>query len=464
MSIRSLIGDRAFYRRVLSVSVPIMIQMGVTNFVNLLDNIMVGQLGTESMSGVSIVNQFIFIFNLLIFGAISAAGIFTAQYHGLGDREGERNTFRFKLIINSVASVIGVVTFLLLDEALISTFLHTGSSEGDLALTLSEGSAYLSVMLVGLIPYAISQVYASTMRETEETAMPAIASVVAVLTNFVLNYVLIFGHFGAPEMGVRGAALATVISRFVELAILAIWGHTHLQKCPYLVGVFRAFHIPRKLIGRIAVKGLPLMANEVFWALAMTMRNQCYSIRGLDVVGALNIDSTIVNLFNVVYMAVGNAIAIVVGGLLGAGKIEEARDTNRKIIAFSVLCGTVLGLLMVAFAPLFPQLYKTTDAVRDLATYMIIVSAIFMPFCAYAFAAYFTLRSGGLVTVTLLLDSVFMWVVAVPLAFVLAYFTNINIFWLFPIGQGVEVIKAIIGFFILRRSSWAKRLVGNESE
>lgn len=462
MSIRSFIGDKAFYRRVLAVSVPIMVQMGITNFVNLLDNIMVGRLCTESMSGVSIVNQFIFIYNLLIFGAISAAGIFTAQFHGLGDVKGVRDTFRFKLIINLAASAVGIVAFMLLDEQLISLFLHAGSAEGDLVLTLSEGKAYLWVTLAGLLPYAVSQVYASTMRETGQTVMPAIASTAAVAGNFILNYILIFGHLGLPAMGVRGAALATVISRFVEVAIVVIWGHMHTDKCPFLKGAYRSLSIPRSLMGRITVKGLPLMLNEVLWALAMTMRNQCYSLRGLDVVGAQNISTTIFNLFNVIYMAIGSAIAIIVGSLLGAGKTEEARDTDRKMIAFSVTCGTLLGVLLILTAPYFPMIYKTTDAVHSLASYIIVVLACTMPFCACAHASYFTLRSGGRVATTLLLDSGFMWAVAVPMALVLSRFTSLSILWIFPICQGAEVIKAFVSLLLIRRGTWVHRLVGSK--
>ena len=464
MFIKKFIGDRAFYRSVLAVSVPMMIQQGITNFVSLLDNIMVGRLGTESMSGVSIVNQFIFIFNLLIFGAISAAGIFTAQYHGLGDVEGERHTFRFKFVINVVAVALGIAVFAALDEQLISLFLHAGSAEGDLELTLAEGKKYLAVMLVGLIPYAIAQVYASTMRETGQTFMPMIASVSAVGTNFVFNYILIFGHLGIPAMGVIGAAVATVLSRFVELIILVIWGHRHLRKCPYLEGAYRSLRIPAALAGRIAVKGLPLMANELFWAVAMTLRNQCYSTRGLDVVAAQNISSTVVNVFNVVYMASGSAIAIVVGSLLGAGKLEEAKDTDRKMMAFSVFCAAVMGALMVAVSTVFPMVYETSDAVRHLATYMIIVSAITMPFCAFAHSAYFTLRSGGKVAVTLLFDSVYMWVIVIPLSVILSRFTDVNIHLLFAICQSAEILKAAFGYVLLRRGTWVRQLVGNDNK
>lgn len=458
MRLQNFIGDRAFYRKVLAVSVPMMIQSGITNFVSLLDNIMVGRLGTEAMSGVSIVNQFIFIFNLLIFGAISAAGIFTAQYHGLGDTEGVRYTFRLKFVINLCASVLAIGIFALFQNALISLFLHNGGG-GDLMATLSFGKEYLAVMLFGMIPYAISQVYASTMRETEQTIVPMISSVAAVITNLIFNYILIFGHFGAPELGVIGAAIATVISRFVELAILMIWGHAHPNKCPFLVGAFRSLRAPKKLFLQVAAKGLPLMANECFWAIAITLRNQCYSTRGLDVVAAQNICSTIFNVFNVVYMAIGSSIAIIVGNLLGAGRINEAKDADRKMMAFSVTCSVGLAAILIATSHLFPSLYNTGEGVRDLAAYMMIISALTMPFCAFAHSAYFTLRSGGRVLITFLFDSVYMWIIVLPVSFVTAYFTGLEIHWLFAICQATDILKCIFGFILLRRGTWARQLV-----
>ena len=462
MNLKKYIGDKKFYRAVLAVSVPMMIQNGITNFVNLLDNIMVGSLSMEAMSGVSIVNQFIFVFNLMIFGAISAAGIFTAQYHGIGNREGERNTFRFKMIINVIATLIGILVFVLLDEALISTFLHEGSAEGDLALTLSYGKEYLWVMLIGLLPYSVSQAYASTLRETGETFMPMIASVVAVATNFILNLVLIFGLLGFPALGVTGAAIATVTSRFAELAVLLLWGHTHTEKCGFLIGAYRSMYIPRALVAQITVKGLPLMFNELFWSLSVTMRNQCYSVHGLDVVAAQNISSTIFNVFNVVYMALGVSVSIIVGNLLGAGKLEEAKDADRKLLVFSTSCGVLIGILMASFSPLFPQLYDATDAARVLATYMIVVSAMTMPFCSYANAAYFTLRSGGKVSVTLLFDSVFMWVVVIPIAFGLSLAKDVvDIRAMFAICSATEIIKALFGFVLLSRGSWVRQLVSD---
>lgn len=455
---RKYIGDKAFYRMVLGIAVPIMLQNGVTSFVNMLDNLMVGSLGTEAMSGVSIVNQFIFVFNLLIFGAVSAAGIFTAQYYGSKNTEGVRHTFRFKLLVNALAVLLGVGAFLLFGDDLIRLFLHQGDGEGDLALTFSYAKDYLVIMLIGFVPYALSQVYASTMRETGEPVWPLIAGVVAVATNGALNAVFIF----ALGLGVKGAAIATVVSRFAEALLLMAWSHRHVDRCSYLKGAYTSLYIPRTLVKRIVLGGLPLMANELLWSLAITVRSQCYSTRGLDVVAAMNISNTVYNVFSVIYLAMGSAIAIIIGNLLGAGKTELAKETDRKLIAFSVFCGACTGVLILLVAPAFPLLYETSATVQSLATYLMVIQALVIPFDAFTNAAYFTIRSGGQILVTMLSDSVFMWVVVVPVCCLLAYLTPLSIFALFAICHGCDCLKALFGYVLLRRDTWARRLVSED--
>lgn len=459
MNLKRLFGDKKFYIMVLIIAIPIMVQNGITNFVNMLDNVMVGRLETEAMSGVSIVNQFVFVFNLLIFGAISSAGIFTAQFHGLGDREGKRNTFRFKFIIVTLAALVCIAIFLIFDDQIISLFLHESEQQGDLALTLEYGKEYLAVIVVGFLPFALSQAYGSTLREIGKTVIPMVASITAMLVNLVFNYVLIFGNFGAPALGVRGAAIATVLSRFVELGVIASWTHIHKKEADFIVGAYHSLKIPRTLVSSIVVRGLPLMFNELMWAAGVTFTNQCYSLRGLGVVAALNISSTIINVLNVVYMALGVSISIVVGNLLGAGKLEEAKDTDRKMIAFSLMCSIGVGLILVILAPIFPKMYNTTDEARQIATYMIMISSMIMPSHAFANAAYFTLRSGGQVFITLLFDSVFMWVVVIPTAFILGNFTSISIYWLYLVCQSLEILKAIFGAILVKRGTWVKTLV-----
>ena len=453
------IGDRAFYRRVLGIAVPIIIQNGITNFVSLLDNIMVGQVGTIPMSGVSIVNGLIFVFNLCIFGASSGAGIFTAQFHGSQDTEGVRYTFRFKFLICLLLSLIGGGIFFSKGSTLIGLYL---TGEGDAAAAagaLEFGLQYLSIMLWGFLPFAIANAYASTLKECGNTFLPMLAGIAAVLVNLLLNYVLIFGHFGAPAMGVEGAALATVISRYVELAILAGWVHCNRQKNPFIVGAYRSLYLPGNLFKTIVVKGMPLLVNEALWSSGMAFMNQCYSTCGLDVVPAMNISSTLFNLASVVFLSLGNAVGIIMGQMLGAGRSEpEVRDSNRKLLTLSVSSGAFFGLLMASISGLFPQIYNTTDAVRHLATALICVNAVLMPFDAYVNATYFTLRSGGQTFVTFLFDSCFTWVVCVPVAYCLSRFTNLSIVPLFSICLSTYLIKCAIGAFMLKQGKWIQNL------
>ena len=456
---KNFIGDRAIYRRFFLVAIPIIIQNGITNFVNLLDNVMVGQVGTLPMSGVSIVNGLLFVFNLCVFGASSGAGIFTAQFHGNRDQEGIRYTFRFKVFICAALAALGAVIFLAGDRLLIGLYLTGEGSAADAAAVMDYGVRYLHVMVWGFLPFALSNAYGSTLRETGQTVVPMVAGICAVLVNLVLNYILIFGHFGAPALGIEGAAIATVISRYAELAVVALWTHTHKQRHEFIQAAFRSPYIPGKLLKNITLKGMPLLVNEFLWASGMAILNQCYSTCGLDVVPAMNISSTLYNLGGVVYMAMGNAVGILMGQMLGAGLSEtEVRTANRQLIFASVFCGSLFGGLMAVFSGIFPQIYNTTDAVRQLATVLICINACFMPFNSYTNATYFTLRSGGQTMVTFIFDSCFVCCVCVPLAYCLSRFTSISIIPLFIACQAMDLLKCLLGAYMLRQGKWIQNL------
>jgi len=453
------VGSKAFYRRVLAIALPIIIQNGITNFVSLLDNIMVGQVGTLEMSGVSVVNQLLFVFNLCLFGATSGAGIFTAQFYGSDDQEGIRHTFRFKLLICSAIAALGIGIFLPGGSGLIGLYLTGEGSAEAAAATLQHGVHYLNIMLIGLPPFALSNVYSSTLRECGQTKVPMVASVSAVLVNLIFNYILIFGHFGAPKMGVAGAAAATVLSRYVELVIVAVWTHLHSAQNPYIRKAYRSLYIPGKLFSDILRKGTPLLMNEFMWSAGMATLNQCYSTCGLDVVPALNISTTLHNLACVVFLAVGSTVGIIMGQMLGASRpAEEIRAENRRLLALGVSSGVVFGGLMAAFSGVFPLLYNTEASVRQLSSGLILICAAAMPLGAYLNPVYFTLRSGGKTMVTFLFDSGYLWLVTVPLAFCLSRFTDLSILAIFALCQAVDILKCLLGAILVKRGSWMQRL------
>ena len=457
--LQKLRSDKQLYKRFILVALPIIIQNGITNFVSMLDNIMVGQVGSLQMSGVSIVNGLMFVYSLCVFGASSGAGIFTAQFYGSGDHEGIRYTFRFKLLICTVLSLLCAAFFYAFGTPLISLYLQGEGDPAEAALVLQYGLDYLYMTFWGFVPFALSNAYASTLRETGQTTVPMVAGITAVFTNLILNYVLIFGHFGAPVMGVRGAALATAISRYVELSIVVIWTHKHKQICQFIQGAYKSLYIPGQLLKRITVKGMPLLVNEALWSAGMAFLNQCYSTCGLDVVPAMNISSTIFNLASVAFISGGNAVGILMGQMLGAGnKVEQIRDNNRKLITANVAVGLVFGLLLCSISGLFPLIYNTTDTIRGIATVLICISGITMPLHSYLNATYFTLRSGGKTLVTFIFDSGYMWGCMIPVAFVLSRFTDLPILPLYAIVQSLDFIKCFIGARMLRSGSWIQNL------
>lgn len=456
-------GDRRFYRTALSVALPIMIQNGITNFVAMLDNIMVGRVGTVQMTGVSIANTLLFVFNLAIFGAVSGAGIFGAQFFGKGDMEGVRHAFRFKLLECAAILALGIGVYLGFGKTLMELYLRGEGEVEHITESLRYGQSYLHIMLFGLPAFAVAMCYSGTLREAGQTVPPMTAGLVAVGVNFVCNWLLIFGKLGLPELGSDGAAIATVLSRYVEAAIVILWSHRHTEKAPYFRGAWRSLRIPGRLAGQIALRGAPLILNETLWALGQALLLQCYSLRSFVVVSATNIAFTLGNVCSVAFMAMGAAIGILVGQLLGAGKTEEARDTDRKLIVFSELTCLLFGGVMAAVSGAFPHIYNTEPEIRSLASKFILINAALMPIQAYTNAAYFTLRSGGKTFVTFLFDSVFSCVVVAPVAYVLSRFTAMPIVLLFLCCQSLELVKALVGWGMIRSGVWIQNIVKEES-
>ncbi|MBR0228730.1 MAG: MATE family efflux transporter [Clostridia bacterium] len=455
----TLVGDRTFYRVLLAIVVPVIIQNGISNFVNLLDNLMVGALGDAQMSGVSIANQLIFIFNLTIFGGLAGPGIFGAQFYGAGDIEGLRNTFRIKLLESLALLALAFIALIGFNEPLISIFLQ---GDGDPAMAqamLRDSQSYLAVMLFGLPAFALTQCYAGTLREMGETRLPMVASVTAVVTNALFNYLLIFGKLGLPRLEVVGAALATVISRYVELGIVMVFTHKNHARFSFIEGAFKTLRVPALLARKVLRMGAPLLMNELLWSIGVSTLTAAYSLCGLTVVSALSITFTISNLFNSVYFSMGTAVSVMIGQDLGAGDFERAKGDVWRLMAFAVAVAATMGLLLILFAPLIPQAYSgVTEDVRQTATRLLTVTACAMPLYAYAHCSYFTLRSGGKTVITFLFDSGYTWVISVPLALLMVQIVHADVIVCYAVVEGANLIKCILGYCFIRSGSWIQNL------
>ncbi|MGM9947757.1 MATE family efflux transporter [Floccifex sp.] len=457
---KAYMGTKDFYFHVLYIAIPMIIQNLITNFVSLLDNIMVGQVGTLQMSGVSIVNQFVFVFNITIFGSVSGASIFGCQFFGQKNHEGQKYTFRFRLLFASLIILFGLFIFSIFGDSLIQLFLSKDDSLEMITQTLQYGKEYLNIILWSLIPFGIGQVYCSVIREIKETKIPMYAAMSAIGINLVLDYALIFGKFGLPQLGVAGAAIATVISKIIEASVMIIWAHTHLERNQYLIGAYRhLFHIPGNLAIQILKKSFPLLMNEFLWSLGMSTIAQCYSVKGLEVVAARNIASTLTNLFGVIYIQLGSATGILIGTKLGASLFEEAKDDVKKLMPFCCVITTIFALILIPVGKIFPMMYQTTTTIKDLATYFIIVQALAMPLWSYVNASYFILRSGGKMGITFLFDSGYTWIILIPFAFYLTHFSLLNIHSILILVTFTDAIKAILGYFLIKSEIWVNNIV-----
>lgn len=449
---------RNILKRAMLLAIPMMIQNGITNAVGLVDHIMVGSLGTEAMTAVSIVGQLLFVFALALFGGMSGPGIYTAQFYGQGNTEGVRASARMKAIVAIICTTAGIAIMLIGENSLIHLYLHGESAEIDAALTLRHAKDYLQIMLAGMPALAVTQIYASTLRETGDSVKPMAAGIVSVTADILFNWLLIYGSLGFPRLGVRGAAIATVIARYLEMGVLVIWTYAKRKRHPFITGLWRTLRIPKDIARKILIKTIPIFINEFLWAAGLAVLTQCYSTRGLEVVAGINISNVLCNLLNVVFVALGYAVGILVGQSLGAGEYDKAKKESFTLTWFTALLCVGLTVILIALSGVFPQLYDTTDQVRGLASKFIIITALFFPVQGILNSLYFTLRSGGKTLVTFVFDSVFTWGVTIPLAVALCMMTDLPILTVYAIVQAVDIFKIIIGAVLIRKGIWITNL------
>ena len=452
---KKLIGSKGFYKMVLAICIPIVIQNGFTNLASLLDNIMIGQLGTLSMSGVSITNQLLQVFNVTIFGAMSGPGIFMAQFYGKKNKEGVENCFRIKLIIGIIIALLAIFLFYTFGQQLISLYLNDNPT--DSLKTLNYGMDYLKIMLIGLIPFVITQVYSSSLRETGNTVLPMIASVVAVIVNFCINYILIFGHFGFPQLGVTGAAIGTVVSRVVEMSINIVGGYRNV----YLKEAMVLKKVPLSSTKEMLKRGLPLLYNEILWSISIALISQSYSTRGIIAVAAINITTTVTNFFMIVCYAMGNSISIVVGQQLGAGEIEKAKDYDLKMLFMNFVMCLAIGIVLFNVSSLIPQIYNTSLEVKALASQLLKIAACMLPIISIYYSSYFTMRAGGKTFLTFLFDSGYTFVFTFMSALLLTRLTSLPILTIYLLVQCVDIPKATLGLVLVRKGIWVHNIVSD---
>jgi len=442
--------SKKFIKSFFVVAMPMILQQTLAASVQLVDNFMVGQLGESAISGVASVNQIFFIGMLLVFGITGGAGIYTAQFYGDRNFDKLKQSYRLKIVCSIGISILIMAISIIFRESLVGLFLDEGSTAFEMA------KSYIVIGAFGLIPMALNTAIGSTFREIARPIYPTMATTTSILLNTFLNWVLIFGNLGMPAMGVEGAAIATVTARTVEsMLMLLLVKYKGKEFSTRLVNMYR---IQKELIKKIFEKAIPLAMNELLWSTGTTVLFFAYALRGEEQLAGHSIAYTIFQLAFVVFSGVGVAVSVMVGNELGADNIEKARENSKNIMILGATMATVMGLAVFLLSGQILSFYNINELAYKVAKTNIGTLALFFPAILINVSIFFSMRAGGDTKSTLIMDAVFTWVVPVPLALFMGYFTDLPIYTMFFYVSLTEVLKLVLAVYRYRKGYWLQNL------
>ena len=437
-----------------------MLQSLLTGLVSLVDNFMVAGLGDVKMAAVNAANQVNFVFFIIINTACMAGGIFLSQHRGAKNPDGMRKAFRFKIIASLFISGIYAILCAAIPEPLIGIMV-SGNSSG--AAIIAEGSIYMRAVAPSFIPFALAVALGSSFREVGKTRVSLAASTIAALVNTFLNWIFIYGNLGAPRMEVRGAAMATDIARFVEIAIFLFW--LGRSRPDFHFEPRTIFDIDRKTFGTIMSRSGMMLFSETAWVVSETIITAMYNSRGgADTVAGMAAAWTIANLFFLVFGAVHTAVAVIVGSTLGSGKLEEAKLKGRWITSGSVVFGVGIGLLAAASNAIVPLVFGNLSfQARTTTGAMILVIAAYLPLWTLLNAQFALSRAGGDTAMGVWVDVGVTYVVFLPFAWGLSALTPVGPVALFAVAKLTDFMKAAVAAWWLKKDKWVRNLATPES-
>ncbi len=446
---KKFFGNKKFYITTLSIALPIMAQQFVTSFVNLIDNIMIGSVGSVALTSVTVANRVYLIFNSTMFGICGAAGIFIAQYYGAKNKENCQKILNINIVCGQIIASLFVIALLFFPKQLMLIF--TSDQQ-----VLSESLRYLQYALLTYIPFAFSFSVMMALRAVGINKIQLLVGAITVVTNTTLNYFLIFGNFGFPELGVQGAAIATAIARFVEMFIYIII--LIRKKHLFHISLKDLFHLDIMMIRSMIKKAIPLTINEILFSLGMMMIFLSYMRSDESLISAISVVDTVLQIAFIIFGGLSSAVSIMIGNRLGANQIEEAKANANKLLMFGVLVALSIGLLFIFLAPYIAKFYNVDDRIKETIVTLIRFKAMLLPVFAYNVCIFFTLRAGGDTFSTLLMDSGFLWCAGVILSTVLSMFFDIPLVLLFMIVESCDILKSFVSTYFFRKGKWAKNM------
>lgn len=458
MTLNKYFGPLKFYKYALSLSIPIMIQMFIQNFVSLIDNFMVANLGNIKMSAVNTSNQVTFLFFVSVTTLAIGGGIFMAQSNGAKDTKGMQQSFQFKMLsMATVASImIGFSYFL---PARVLKFLLQNNT--DVNAIIHEGVPYLRLIALSFIPITFSVAISSSLRDIGRVKVPMYVVIASTLVNTFFNYCLIYGHFYLPRLEARGAAYATIIARIFELSVYLIY--LHRLRPEFCIKLGAIFKIDLAAFAKIFKCAIFVFIADMSWAISETIAVSIYNGRGgSEVVAGMAAGWTIANLFFLIFPTISTCVGVILGTTLGKGELERAKLEARWLKFGAIVAGVFAGLLELSSIIFIPIIYAgLTITAHAIVRKLLMIVSIYMPLWTYQNAQYATARAGGDTVMSVWIDCFVNICLFVPGMFILGHFTSVDAPSMYGIVKVTSIMKAILAGWVLKKERWVRKIVAN---
>lgn len=448
---KKVFRDKAFFKTMFMLAIPITLQSFITSSLNFIDTMMVGSLQEAAISAVGLANQYIFIFTLCIMGINAGANVFMSQMWGKRDITGIKTYLGVDLTVGMVASCLfGALAFFRPDMIM---GIMTPDSE-----VIELGIDYLRVVAVSCLFMNFTQAYSTALRSTEQTKLPMYGSLIGVGLNIILNWIFIFGKFGAPAMGVAGAALATSLSRLVEM--LFIIGIVYMSKNKVAAKIKEMFNYKLSTLATYFKTSWSVIVNELIFSAGTAAYSVAYAKISTNASATMQISSTIINMFFIFLTGVGTAAAIMIGNRVGAGEEKRAKEYANHVAILAPFIGIVLGIIMWLFAPIVSGWFDIQPETYNAAVMVLRIMAVFMPLRSFnAIMIIGVFRGGADTTYSMLVQAVTIMCYSVPLAFIGAMLLKWPVHLVFLLVCTEEVIKMPFELWRLKTGRWMKNLV-----
>ena len=447
----TFLKDRAFLREMLTIAIPISFQQLVNASLNMIDVIMVGQLGEATIAALGLANQVFFVFILLLFGTTSGMAIFTAQFWGKREVGPIRKVLGMSILTTSVIALIFTLAATLMPKTVLG--FYTNDPE-----VIELGSRYLRIVGFSYIPVAIATSYIATLRSIQLIKITVLSTISALIFKTVLGYMLIFGIGIFPALGVAGAAIGTASGWVLELILLLVL--IYAQKTPLAANPLTFFSFKISFFGQVFRTTFPALANEFFWSVGITTYNAIYAHIGTDAIAAINVNATIEELGFVVFMGLGNACAVMVGNRIGAGKKEEAYETVRRVVILCVFGAWVVGLIVFLLRDLVVGLYDLSPSGVNNVRMLILMMACTLWIRMFNFSTFIgALRAGGDTRFALIMEICSIWLIGVPAAYIGGFVLHLPVYYVYLMVTLEEITKAFVCAWRFRSRKWIHDLV-----